>query len=208
MSSIGSMRDAGRPGLASLRPLHAARGLGRKRVGAAILLGALSLSGGRALEADAPAVAAAAGRRARIDATDVARIVGVANPTLSSRELERIGGAVIRYSAKYALEPELVTAVLLVESGARPWARSPKGAMGLMQVMPEMLEPMALAGNSATIESNVEAGCFVLSHNIRRLGEAEGISAYFWGNEIRGEGYLQRVQARRAEVRRLIDANA
>jgi len=185
-----------------------ASGLGRKRVGAAILLGALSLSGGRALESRSPVEATVPGARARIDAAGVARIVGAANPTLSARELDRIGGAVLRYSAKYAIDPELVTAVLLVESGARPWVRSPKGAMGLMQVMPEMLEPMALAGNSTTIESNVEAGCFILAHNIRRLGEAEGISAYFWGNDIRGDGYLQRVQARRAEVRRLLDADA
>lgn len=184
------------------------RGLGRKRVGMAILLGALSLSGGRALEADLPVANTAQGPRLRIDAAGIARIVGAANPTLSPRELERIGGAVLRYSAKYRLDPELVTAVLLVESGARPWARSPKGAMGLMQVMPEMLEPMALAGNSTTIESNVEAGCLILSHNIRRLGEAEGISAYFWGNDIRGGGYLERVRARRAEVRRLLDASA
>jgi soluble lytic murein transglycosylase-like protein len=185
-----------------------ASGLGRKRVGAAILLGALSLSGGRALEARSPVEATVPGARARIDAAGVARIVGAANPTLSPRELDRIGGAVLRYSAKYSIDPELVTAVLLVESGARPWVRSPKGAMGLMQVMPEMLEPMALAGNSTTIESNVEAGCFILAHNIRRLGEAEGISAYFWGNDIRSDGYLQRVQARRAEVRRLLDADA
>ncbi|HVP31119.1 MAG TPA: transglycosylase SLT domain-containing protein [Myxococcota bacterium] len=184
------------------------RGLGRKRVAVAILLGALSLSGGGSPAADLPAAVSAAGAHARIDAAVVARIVGSANPMLSPRELERIGGAVVRYSAKYDLDPELVTAVLLVESGARPWVRSPKGAMGLMQVMPEMLEPMALAGNSTTIESNVEAGCFILAHNIRRLGEAEGISAYFWGNEIRSDGYLQRVQARRAELRRLLDSNA
>jgi len=185
-----------------------AGGLCRKRVAAAVVLGALSLSGGRALESKLPVEAAVPGIRARIDAAGVARIVGAANPTLSARELDRIGGAVLRYSEKYAIDPELVMAVLLVESGARPWVRSPKGAMGLMQVMPEMLEPMALAGNSTTIESNVEAGCFILAHNIRRLGEAEGISAYFWGNDIRGDGYLQRVQARRAEVRRLLDADA
>lgn len=208
MSSTDSIRVSGVPASAPQRPGRTSCSPGRKRVGAAILLGALSLSGGSTLQADAPTVAPVAGARGGIDAGGVARIVGAANPTLSARELERIGGAVIRYSEKYALEPELVTAVLLVESGARPWVRSPKGAMGLMQVMPEMLEPMALAGNSTTIESNVEAGCFILAHNIRRLGEAEGISAYFWGNDIRGDGYLQRVQARRAEVRRLLDASA
>jgi soluble lytic murein transglycosylase-like protein len=110
---------------------------------------------------------------------------------------------VIRYSAKYALDPELVTAVLLVESSARPWARSPKGAVGLMQVMPYMMEPLELAGNAATIESNIEAGCWILSQNIERLGEEEGISSYFWGSDIRNLAYLQKVKAARAEVRRM-----
>lgn len=123
------------------------------------------------------------------------------NPTLSPAEGVRIGEAVLRYSEKYRLDAELVTAVLVVESGARPWAVSPKGARGLMQVMPYMLRPMGMVGNLSTIETNVEAGCIILADNIRRLGEEDGISAYFWGSEIRGDGYLARVQAARARLR-------
>jgi soluble lytic murein transglycosylase-like protein len=137
-----------------------------------------------------------------VSATDVSRIVGSVSPSLSLHELERIGTAVVRYSRKYGLDPELVTAVLLVESGARPWVRSPKGAIGLMQVMPYMAAPMGMAGNLATIESNVEAGCIILAGNIARLGEEDGISAYFWGSNIRGVAYLGRVQAARDRVRR------
>jgi hypothetical protein len=74
--------------------------------------------------------------------------------------------------------------------------------MGLMQVMPYVARPMGMAGNFATIESNVEAGCFILASNIDRLGEEDGISAYFWGSDIRGVAYLDRVRAARAEVRR------
>jgi hypothetical protein len=96
-----------------------------------------------------------------------------------------------------------VLAVMLVESNARPWAHSPKGAVGLMQVMPHMMQPLGLAGNLATIESNIEAGCFILSHNIRRLGVEDGISAYFWGSEIRGVAYLEKVLEARARVRSL-----
>ena len=44
---------------------------------------------------------------------------------------------VIEHSAKHGLRPELVRAVIQVESGYNPRARSPKGAMGLMQLMPE-----------------------------------------------------------------------
>jgi len=133
----------------------------------------------------------------------VAAMVSDINPHLPARDLERIAAAIVRYSAQYGVDSELVTAVLKVESMGRPWAYSPKGAVGLMQVMPHMMHPMGLAGNAATIESNIEAGCYILAHNIRRLGEDQGISAYFWGSRIRGFAYLEKVREARAELRRL-----
>ncbi len=121
--------------------------------------------------------------------------------SLSKQEQHRVIEAVLRSSRRYGLDPYLVTAVLLVESDARPWAESGKGAIGLMQVMPHMAEKIPLAGNLATIESNVEAGCFILADNIRRLGESKGISSYFWGRRIRGVAYLEKVERARARVR-------
>lgn len=123
------------------------------------------------------------------------------NGSLSGEEQRRVVEAVLRSSRRHALDPYLVTAVLLVESDARPWAESGKGAIGLMQVMPHMAEKLPLAGNLATIESNVEAGCYILADNIRRLGEAQGISSYFWGRHIRGDAYLEKVERARARVR-------
>lgn len=134
----------------------------------------------------------------------IAEELGQMNPELSRGELRRIARAVLRYSDKYELDPSLVTAVVLVESSARPWARSPKGALGLMQVMPHMIRPLDMAGNPSTIETNIEAGCIILAGNIRRLGEEDGISAYFWGSDIRGVSYLNRVRAARERVRQEI----
>jgi soluble lytic murein transglycosylase-like protein len=135
------------------------------------------------------------------DAAWVASEMRRVNSTLSPRELERIGAAVVRCSQRHHLDPVLVTAVLRVESGARPWVRSPKGATGLMQVMPHMFGPLDVAGNITTIESNIEVGCLILADNIRRLGEDAGILAYFWGSDIRGDNYLKRVRAARAALR-------
>ena len=149
-----------------------------------------------------PTATTSPARAVTFDEPALGALLADVNPNLAPGESRRIAAAVIRYSAKYELDPELVTAVLLVESSARPWARSPKGAVGLMQVMPHMMEPLRLAGNAATIESNIEAGCWILASNIRRLGEEEGISSYFWGSEIRGLAYLEKVQAAREEVRR------
>lgn len=123
------------------------------------------------------------------------------NPHLADAQVTRIQQAILRYSQKYALDPLLVTAVIEVESAARPWARSPAGALGLMQVMPYMIRPMDLAGNASTVEANIEAGCMILAGNIRRLGEEDGISAYFWGSNIRGVAYLNRVRAARERLR-------
>lgn len=123
------------------------------------------------------------------------------NSSLSGEEQHRVIEAVLRSSRRYELDPFLVIAVLLVESDARPWAVSEKGAIGLMQVMPYMATKLPLAGNLTTIESNVDAGCFILADNIRRLGEAKGISSYFWGRRIRGVAYLEKVEETRARVR-------
>lgn len=165
-------------------------------------LSELSETGAAVRPATATSSASAASAQIEPEADALAALLKRVNPSLDATQVARIANAVLRYSEKYELDPELVTAVLLVESSARPWARSPKGAVGLMQVMPHMMEPLQLAGNAATIEANIEAGCWILASNIRRLGEEAGISTYFWGSDIRGLAYLEKVRAAREEVRR------
>jgi soluble lytic murein transglycosylase-like protein len=174
------------------------------RTGLLALICAALLLGGASGPSSTAASSGAGHDSALLDAPAIADKLLEANPALSGEEARRIGDAVVRYGEKYRLDPSLVTAVLLVESGARPWARSPKGALGLMQVMPHMLRPLGLVGNPSTIETNIEAGCIILAGNIQRLGEEDGISAYFWGSQIRGVSYLNRVQAAREKVRREI----
>jgi hypothetical protein len=61
----------------------------------------------------------------------------VASDDESISARERYEPLVIEHSNRHALRPELVRAVIQVESGYNPRALSPKGAMGLMQLMPE-----------------------------------------------------------------------
>jgi len=191
-----------------MRTLHTTRSasISRSRVAATAAAGLALLWLNAAptpavTEAALPPVAANAPRN-DVDESSIGRVLASENPQLAAPELARIARAVLRYSGKYDLDPELVTAVIMVESSALPSARSPKGAMGLMQVMPAMLEPLRLVGNFTTVESNIEAGCLILADNIRRMGEGDGILAYFWGPNIRGAAYLERVRAAQAEVRR------
>ena len=179
--------------------------MGRTRVATLIVLAALLVSGTRVERVEQPVTAPSpvvAPAPTEFDETQLMRFLGRENTALSPNEIQRIAAAVIRYSARYGLDPVLVTQVLWVESRARPWVRSPLGAIGLMQVMPHMAAQLDLAGSLAAIETNIEAGCWILADNIRRLGEEDGISAYFWGSEIRGVAYLSRVQEARARVRR------
>jgi hypothetical protein len=159
--------------------------------------GGPSLDGSRGAAADV-----SASGNGGIGEAHIAAYLRDLNPDSSAAERERIAAAVMRYSAKYALDPALVLAVIVQESSGRSWVRSPKGAIGLMQVMPYMMGSLPVAGNPTHVESNIEAGCLILADNIRRLGEARGILAYFWGNDIRGVGYLENVQAARAAIRR------
>ena len=61
-----------------------------------------------------------------------------------------------------ALDPALVHAVIHVESGYNPAARSPKGAIGLMQVMPDTAMRYGVRDPARSPEANLRAGTLYL----------------------------------------------
>jgi soluble lytic murein transglycosylase-like protein len=72
----------------------------------------------------------------------------------------------IHYEAtKAGLHPEMVLAVINVESNFNRWAISNVGAQGLMQVMPFWLKEIPNAGdNLFDIRTNLRFGCTILKH--------------------------------------------
>ena len=80
--------------------------------------------------------------------------VVVESPPLPARPFAAIIDAV---SVRHGVDPALVYALIEVESAYRPAARSPKGAMGLMQLMPATAKRYALADPFDPM-ANIEAG--------------------------------------------------
>ncbi len=62
-----------------------------------------------------------------------------------------------------ALDPALVHAVIYVESRYNPAARSPKGALGLMQVLPETAARYGVTNPTHSIGANLRAGTRYMS---------------------------------------------
>jgi len=76
----------------------------------------------------------------------------------------------VHYEATRAeLPPELVLAVIDVESNFNRWAISNVGAQGLMQVMPFWLKEIGRPGdNLFDIRTNLRFGCTILKHYMKR----------------------------------------
>ena len=78
----------------------------------------------------------------------------------------------------YALKPELLEAVAWAESRFRADALSPKGARGVMQLMPETARDLGV--DAADLRQNVRGGAAYLSAMLGRFGGdlAKGLAAY------------------------------
>ena len=77
----------------------------------------------------------------------------------------------------HGVDANLVRALIQVESGYRPRAKSPKGAMGLMQLMPATAREYNVR-NPYDPKANVAAGIKHLKSLIDRWGVELGLAAY------------------------------
>jgi soluble lytic murein transglycosylase len=139
-------------------------------------------------------------------------------PALSGQELsarEYSERCVEHYAREYGISPELVRAVIQVESNWRPGIVSPKGAMGLMQLMPATARRFGVS-HPFRIHENVRAGVAYMSqlHSLFHGNLRLVLAAYVAGEEpIRARGlnyssaevytYVQLVASQyRAELQR------
>jgi len=88
------------------------------------------------------------------------------------------GEIIAAFSEAHGVDPLLVRALIQVESNYRPRARSPKGAMGLMQLMPATAREYQVR-NPFDPKANIEAGIKHLKTLIDRFGvEDLALAAY------------------------------
>jgi soluble lytic murein transglycosylase-like protein len=88
---------------------------------------------------------------------------------------EQFEELVREHAARHALRPELVRAVIQVESGFNPRARSPRGAMGLMQLMPATARELGVRDAYDPAE-NIRGGTTYLRRLIDRYDGNEDLA--------------------------------
>jgi Rod binding domain-containing protein len=83
--------------------------------------------------------------------------------------LRRWGSSLARASADTGVEPSLLFAVLMTESGGDPLARSPRGAEGLMQLMPATAAEVGVE-DPRHPGQNILGGARYLARQLDRFG--------------------------------------
>lgn len=112
---------------------------------------------------------------------------------------------------RVGLDPTLILAIMAVESSFNPFAQSPVGAQGLMQVMTRVHDDKydAYGGVRAAFDpvANLRVGVQVLKECIARAGGLEAGLRHYVGAAITGEdgGYVGKVLTEQSHLRQVAE---
>jgi soluble lytic murein transglycosylase-like protein len=119
-------------------------------------------------------------------------------------DLRELAAAAAR---RHGLDPALVLAVVSVESGFEPAAVSPKGAQGLMQLMPRTAESLGV-GDAFDPKENLDAGSRHLGSLLTLYGGdlARALAAYNAGQgAVERHGGIPPYRETRAYVKKVLE---
>lgn len=92
-----------------------------------------------------------------------------------SRRAAAYDDLIVEHSTRHALSPDFVRAVIQAESAFNPRARSVKGAMGLMQLMPQIVRAYGVFDPYNAAE-NIRAGVAYLRSLLDRFNQDESLA--------------------------------
>ena len=162
---------------------------------------------------DVPRAAATA--TVRVRGTTAIRATRAATP-IPGQSLDAV---ILREARRHDVRPELVRAVIQVESAFDPLARSSKGAMGLMQLMPATAADLQVANPYDPVQ-NIQGGVAYLHQLLDRYdgNEELALAAYNagpgtvarHGNQVppfrETRNYLDRIRASTTVTSRRLSA--
>jgi len=120
----------------------------------------------------------------------ILRVISQYNTGLEKKHLRKVPDWIIEESSKYGYDPLFLTALIVTESSFYNWARSRRGALGLMQIRPTT--GVALAQEMQTQwkgkptlfdpGTNIALGAFYLNKLVSRFGDLSlALEAYNHG---------------------------
>ncbi len=133
---------------------------------------------------------------------DIRWFVSATFRTLTPSEKRDLVKAIYESSKDYGLAPQLIISVILVESDGNPNLESSKGAMGLMQIMPEVGQELASQvsvpwKNRETLAHpaiNVRLGTHYLFQMLQRYRDLPLALCAYWLGPNRLDRILERAE--------------
>ena len=136
----------------------------------------------------------------RLSPEQRANLIKVNKATLSAAQIYARHSCGIRLARQtavdaiyYKVDVRLVAAVVIAESSCNPRAKSPTGAIGLMQIMPKTWH--ATEQQLYDPNFNLKKGSMILAYLIHMYGVDQGIAMYLGSSdEDETEAYVDRVK--------------
>ena len=123
---------------------------------------------------------------------------------VSAVALEPLLAAAQQTGRSVGVDPLLLVAVMAIESRFNPFAESPVGAQGLMQVIPRFhTDKVDVKSDKAALfdpDTNIRVGALVLKEYIRNTGSVERALEQYGGSSDPATPYASKVMAVKAQL--------